>query len=54
MFAVGGRRGGEFVINISLFDIEEEGVGMVRHVHVYKHLKHLQSLTSVGSEGCIS
>lgn len=35
------RREGEFAIDIRLVGIEEEGIGMVQNIHIYKHLKHL-------------
>lgn len=35
-----GEEGGVW-IDISLFGIEKEGIGMVQNVHIYKHLNHL-------------
>lgn len=34
MFVLGGKREGEFGIDISLVDIEEEGIGMVQNTHI--------------------
>lgn len=35
------EEGGRFAIDIRLVDTEEEGIGMVQNIHIYKHLKHL-------------